>query len=141
LLHFCNSSREIKSNCVYELKILVVFDRKIHEIWSEKQYYFTLMNWSVFWQIFSLVFLFTAIPVAVMIILEKRSPFKTIAWILVLILVPIIGLVFYLFFGQEYRKQKLFSRRGIKSLSKIRKLSVKQLREIDHTHLQLNPVI
>lgn len=96
------------------------------------------MNWSVFWQIFSLVFLVTGIPVAIMIILEKRSPFKTIAWILVLILVPLIGLVFYLFFGQEYRKQKLFSRRGVKSLRKIRSLSTKQLREIEHTDLHLS---
>ncbi len=99
------------------------------------------MNWTGFWQIFSLVFLITAIPVAVMLVLEKRSPFKTIAWILVLLLVPIIGLVFYLFFGQEYRKQKLFSRRGVKSLSKIRKMSSKQLREIEHTHLQLSPEV
>ena len=96
------------------------------------------MNWSVFWQIFSLVFLITAIPVAVMVILEKRSPFKTIAWILVLILIPVIGLVFYLFFGQEFRKQKLFSRRGIKSLGKIRKLSVKQLRTIEHSQPNLS---
>jgi len=99
------------------------------------------MNWTGFWQIFSLVFLVTAIPVAVMLILEKRSPFKTIAWILVLLLVPVIGLIFYLFFGQEYRKQKLFSRRGVKSLRKIRKLSTKQLREIEHTHLQLSPEV
>lgn len=99
------------------------------------------MNWTGFWQIFSLVFLVTAIPVAVMLILEKRSPFKTIAWILVLLLVPVIGLIFYLFFGQEYRKQKLFSRRGVKSLRKIRKLSIKQLREIEHKHLQLSPEV
>jgi len=99
------------------------------------------MNWSIFWQIFSLVFVVTGIPVAVMIILEKRSPFKTIAWILVLILVPLIGLAFYLFFGQEYRKQKLFSRRGLKSLSKIRRLSTKQLRDIEHTDLHLSPEV
>jgi cardiolipin synthase len=99
------------------------------------------MDWNIFWRIFSLVFLVTAIPVAFMIILEKRSPFKTIAWILVLILVPVIGLVFYLFFGQEYRKQKLFSRRGVKSLGRIRRLSTKQLREIDRTDLQLSPEI
>jgi cardiolipin synthase A/B len=98
------------------------------------------MNWSVFWQIFFLVFLVTGIPVAIMIILEKRSPFKTIAWILVLILIPLIGLAFYLFFGQEYRKRKLFSRRGVKSLSKIRRLSTKQLREIEHTDLHLSQV-
>jgi cardiolipin synthase len=96
------------------------------------------MDWNIFWRIFSFVFLITAIPVAVMIILEKRSPFKTIAWVLVLILIPIFGLVFYLFFGQEYRKQKLFSRRGVKSLSRLRQLSIKQLREIERTDLNLS---
>ncbi len=97
--------------------------------------------WSEFWQIFSLVFLLSAIPVAIMIVLEKRSPFKTAAWILVLILLPVFGVIFYLIFGQEYRKRKLFSRSGIKSLGKIRKLSNKQLREIDQIHLKLNPKI
>ncbi len=92
------------------------------------------MEWSLFWKIFSFVFLVTAIPVAIIIVLEKRSPYKTIAWILSLILLPVFGVVFYLVFGQEYRKQKLFSRKGIKSLGKIRSLSTKQLREIGQTH-------
>ena len=95
-------------------------------------------EWSEFWRIFYLVFLATAIPVAIMIVLEKRSPYKTIAWILVLMLLPIVGLVFYLFFGQEYRKRKIFSRKGIKSLGKQRTLSSKQLREIKQTHLELS---
>ncbi len=98
-----------------------------------------MIEWSIFWRIFFLVFLATAIPVAVMIISEKRSPFKTIAWILVLILIPVFGLVFYLFFGQEYRKQKIYSRKGIKSLSRIRKLSTIQLREIENTEHKLSP--
>jgi cardiolipin synthase len=99
------------------------------------------MNWTTFWQIFSLVFLITAIPVAIIIILEKRSPFKTIAWLLVLILIPVIGIFFYLFFGQEYRKRKIFSRKGLKSFNIIRRLSNKQLREMEQTHLKLNPQI
>ncbi len=99
-------------------------------------------EWNDFWRIFSLVFLVTAIPVAVMIILEKRSPYKTVAWILALVLLPIFGIIFYLFFGQEYRKRKLFSRRGIKSLGKIRKLSSQQLRDIDEqTNLHLNSTV
>ncbi len=98
-----------------------------------------MIDWKIFWQIFSLLFLLTAIPVAIMIVLEKRSPFKTIAWVLVLIVIPIIGLIFYLFFGQEFRKQKLYSRKGIKSLSRIRKLSTIQLREIENTDLILEP--
>ncbi len=99
-------------------------------------------EWNDFWRIFSLVFLVTAIPVAVMITLEKRSPYKTVAWILALVLLPIFGIIFYLFFGQEYRKRKLFSRRGIKSLGKIRKLSSQQLRDIDEqTNLHLNSTV
>ena len=91
-----------------------------------------------FWTVFSLLFRVTAIPVAIMIVLEKRSPYKTAAWILVLILIPIFGVFFYLIFGQEYRKRKLFSRKGVKSLGEIRKLSSKQLREIEQTRLNLN---
>ena len=86
-----------------------------------------------FWKIFSLIFLITAIPVSIMIILEKRSPYKTAAWILVLILLPVFGVVFYLFFGQEYRKKKLFSRKGLKSLTKFRRLSFRQLRQFENT--------
>jgi len=89
-----------------------------------------MIEWSVFWQIFSLVFLITAIPVSIMVIHEKRSPYKTAAWILVLIMITVFGVIFYLIFGQEYRKQKLFSRSGIKSLGKIRNLSLRQLRRI-----------
>ncbi|MEZ5106506.1 MAG: cardiolipin synthase [Draconibacterium sp.] len=100
-----------------------------------------MIEWSIFWRIFSLIFLATAIPVAIMIVLEKRSPFKTIAWILVLILIPVIGLIFYLFFGQEYRKQKIYSRKGIKGLSRIRKLSIIQLREIEQTELDFEPKV
>lgn len=91
-----------------------------------------------FWSVFSMVFLVTAIPVAIMIILEKRSPFKTAAWILVLILLPVFGVFFYLFFGQEYRKRKLFSRKGIKSLGKFRKLSARQFRQFVYAFSNLD---
>lgn len=92
-----------------------------------------------FWSLFSLIFLVTAIPVAIMIILEKRSPFKTAAWVLALILLPIFGVVFYLFFGQEYRKQKLFSRKGLKSLNRYRQLSFRQLRQVEKSLNKLRP--
>ncbi|WP_319591251.1 cardiolipin synthase [uncultured Draconibacterium sp.] len=94
-----------------------------------------MFDWSEFWNWFYLIFLITAIPVALMIILEKRSPFKTAAWILVLILIPIFGMIFYLVFGQEYRKRKMFSRRGIKSLKAMRRLSAEQLKNIEQNKL------
>lgn len=94
-----------------------------------------------FWSVFSMVFLVTAIPVAIMIILEKRSPYKTAAWILALVLLPVFGVFFYLFFGQEYRKQKLFSRKGLKSLTRYRRLSFRQLRQFKQSLHNLNPKV
>jgi len=92
-------------------------------------------------QVVSAIFLITSIAIAVIIILEKRSPFKTAAWILVLVLLPVFGLIFYLFFGQDYRRRKLFSRKGLKELGKLRKLITKQLRQISKNHLNLSPAV
>lgn len=94
-----------------------------------------MLDWNQFTSWFYLVFLLTAIPVVVMIVLEKRSPYKTTAWIMVLIMLPVFGVLFYLIFGQEYRKRKMFSRRGLKSLQELRRISAKQLRNYDN-----NPV-
>ncbi|MDL2323310.1 cardiolipin synthase [Bacteroidales bacterium OttesenSCG-928-A17] len=45
------------------------------------------------------------VQVTFIIIFENRNPYKTISWILVLTFLPIVGLVLYLLFGQEHRKQ------------------------------------
>ncbi len=41
--------------------------------------------------------------IATMISLEKRDPAKTLCWLLVLFLVPVLGIVFYLLFGENLR--------------------------------------
>jgi len=92
-----------------------------------------MFDWSQFAGWFYLLFLLTAIPVAIMIVWEKRSPYKTAAWIMVLIMIPVFGVLFYLVFGQEYRKRKMFSRRGLKSLKEVRRISAKQLRDFDQS--------
>ena len=35
------------------------------------------------------------------VVLENRNPVKTIAWVLVWVFLPVIGLVFYIFFGRD----------------------------------------
>jgi cardiolipin synthase A/B len=39
---------------------------------------------------------------------ERRDPTTALAWLLILLLVPYLGFVLYLLFGQRYHKQKLF---------------------------------
>jgi len=87
--------------------------------------------------IISLLFLITSVAIAFIVIFEKRSPDKTVAWILALVLLPIIGLIFYLIFGQEYRKNKMFSRRGLKNLGRFRILASRQLRKIQKKEMIL----
>ncbi len=45
------------------------------------------------------------------ILLENKNPLKTHSYLLLLVLLPIIGLLIYLFFGQDYRRHKFFSRK------------------------------
>jgi cardiolipin synthase len=85
----------------------------------------------------SLLFLITSVAIAVIVISENRSPYKTAAWILALVLLPGVGLVFYLFFGQEYRKNKMFSRRGLRTLGRFRTLTNRQLRLLQKNEFHL----
>ena len=52
------------------------------------------------------------------VVMDNRQPAKTMAWALVIIFVPIIGLVFYLFFGINHRKERMVSQRSLDQLTK-----------------------
>ena len=52
------------------------------------------------------------------VILDNRNPVKTMAWILVLFFLPVVGLVFYIFFGRSTRREHLISRRGYARLTR-----------------------
>ncbi len=43
----------------------------------------------------------TILGIILVIITENRNPLKTLPWIIVLVLAPVVGLVFYFFFGQN----------------------------------------
>lgn len=60
----------------------------------------------------------TVLGLVLVVITENRNPLKTISWIIVLLLTPGIGLVFYFFFGQDNRKQRIISRRTYKRIMK-----------------------
>ena len=67
---------------------------------------------------------------AILIVLENRSPIRTISWVLVLVTFPVVGIFVYLFFGQEYRKKKMFSKKGLYYLETLRKQTQDQLEKL-----------
>lgn len=74
---------------------------------------------------FLVVYSVTILGIILVIITENRNPLKTLPWIVVLVLAPVVGLVFYFFFGQNLSKQRIISRR-------TRKRITMQLEEPEH---------
>ncbi|MDR2498528.1 MAG: cardiolipin synthase [Tannerellaceae bacterium] len=67
----------------------------------------------------TMIFLAWCIPVlglTLVTIMENRNPLKTIAWVMVLITLPGIGLIVYFLFGQDNRRQRIISRHAYKRI-------------------------
>ncbi len=72
------------------------------------------------------IYFFTAIPTILVILLENRNPVKSLSWILVLLFLPLIGFMLYLYFGQDYRRQKIVSKKSIRQLGEIPKIKAEE---------------
>ena len=52
------------------------------------------------------------------VVLDNRQPAKTIAWALIIMFLPIAGIIAYLFFGVNTRRERLVSRRSLDVLTR-----------------------
>lgn len=52
------------------------------------------------------------------VLMDNRQPAKTMAWALVIYFVPVIGIIAYIFFGQNRRNERKVSRRSMDELTK-----------------------
>lgn len=68
--------------------------------------------------IFDIIYLGIIVGTITVILLDNRNPVKTIAWILVLIFLPLVGLVFYFFFGRTNRRERIISKKSYSRLLK-----------------------
>ena len=68
--------------------------------------------------IFILVYVFAIAAAIMTVLMDNRQPAKTMAWILVLLFVPLAGIVLYFFFGQNIRKMRFISQRSLDQLTK-----------------------
>ena len=61
--------------------------------------------------IFYWAYCIAAILVMVNVVLKNRDSVKTLAWVMVLLFLPFLGILLYFFFGRDTRKAKLIGRR------------------------------
>lgn len=62
------------------------------------------------------LYVLTIAGVILVILSENRNPLKSLSWVIVLVLAPVVGLVCYFFFGQNLSKRRTISRRLRKQL-------------------------
>lgn len=82
------------------------------------------MDWGLVWKILAMGLYVVNIVVVVYASLEmlfrKLDPVRTLAWIIILIILPYIGPILYFTLGQNYRKKKIYNRKGVRD-ERIRK--------------------
>lgn len=87
-----------------------------------------------FWKILSLVLyianIILVLYACISLLLKKESTSKTISWMIVIIILPYIGLLLYIFIGRNFRKEKIFNRKGAGDLIIKEKVSRQMLEEI-----------
>ena len=87
------------------------------------------MSWL---NIIFIIYQIIAIIAVIHVIMDNRQPAKTMAWALVIWFVPVVGIVFYLFFGVNTRKERHVSER---SMNQLTKRSMLEFAEQQNLHL------
>jgi len=82
-----------------------------------------MLDWDLYlskflWIALLILYLWVVCETIVIVVLDNRNPVKTMAWVVVLLLLPFIGLVIYFFFGRNTRRIKLINSRTISTIQR-----------------------
>jgi len=81
--------------------------------------------------ILSIVNMVLALSVAIHLLMDNRSPSTTLAWLLVLSFLPYVGIIIYFFFGENTRKKRIISKKGLDQLSRRSMLSYVEQKDLN----------
>ncbi len=75
------------------------------------------MSW-IYWGLFA-IYSITTVGIIGVVISENRNPVKSLAWITILLLFPLVGIILYIFFGRSIKNTRMISRRNRRRLKKL----------------------
>lgn len=76
------------------------------------------INHPLFYWSLVILYVFSIVSTIVIILSENRNPVKSLAWLTILILLPLVGLILYFFFGRNIKNTRMISRRKKRKLKK-----------------------
>ncbi len=91
--------------------------------------------WEATGDMVNTVFTVTALGMVLVVVLDNRDPVKTTSWLLILLFLPFVGIVLYLFFGRNFRNEKIYSRKEKADMKRLTDLAQDQLQGLDREQL------
>jgi len=100
--------------------------------------YLTGTEWHPYLKIGSTILLVLIfIGLVATILLENRNPVKAVAYILLLVFIPVLGLIVYYYLGRDLRKKRRFTLKGSKDEALFLRYWESQRAEIEQMQLEL----
>ena len=81
------------------------------------------INFTLFYWIIASIYAVTILGVVAVILSENRNPVKSLAWVTILLLLPAVGLILYVFFGRNIKNTHRISRRNRRRLKRLSRTS------------------
>ena len=86
-------------------------------------------------------YILTIVGTILVVISENRNPVKSLAWVTVLLMLPMVGLVLYIFFGRSIKNKRMISRRNRRRLKKREQTPYIPLKDIKVDPLSQQTII
>lgn len=85
------------------------------DMWTLVDY----INTAWLWWTVTIAYAAIILGVIAIVISENRNPVKSLAWVTVLLVLPAVGLVLYIFFGRNIQNKRIISRRNRRKLKRL----------------------
>ena len=89
--------------------------------------------WSSLWNVFNKFVGLFIFLIALFIFFESKNPSRTLSWLLILALAPVLGLILYMFLGNDIRKKIKTKNKENLDNTFIRNAALTQTNMINHT--------
>lgn len=93
------------------------------------------------WWCVATVYALTILGIIAVVVSENRNPVKSLAWVTVLLVVPMVGLILYIFFGRNIQNKRIISRRNrriLRRLTNRSSASARQGKPPEHIRNRIN---
>ncbi|MDE5980195.1 MAG: PLDc N-terminal domain-containing protein, partial [Muribaculaceae bacterium] len=77
------------------------------------------INTTWLWWTVTIAYAAIVLGVIAIVVSENRNPVKSLAWVTVLLVLPAVGLILYIFFGRNIQNKRIISRLTRRKLKRL----------------------